>query len=201
MLCLLVSDHPTTSGSVIRIFATGEPPRGMYRFFPPATRTELWAGLAFVLLPLLGAVGVLKCRSEALALEHNSVTIEGKVVGLWVIHDVKKRPHFHVEYEYDAPLQADLPVFREEVEVRERRFTELQVGGPIAVRVCQADPANHQVVGTPPRIFLSMAAMLFCLGILLLLALSGTFMLWWWWVSSGKSGATEVIVVMDARVS
>ena len=182
------------------MFATGEPPRGMYRFFPPATRAELWGGLAFILLPLLGAVWVLKCRSEALALEHHSVNIEGKVVRLWVINDVKKRPHFHVEYEYDAPAQADLSVFRDELEVRERRFTEFQVGGPISLRVCQADPANHQVVGTPPRILLSRAATLFCLGILSLLALAGTFMLWWWWVSSGKSGATEVIVLIDTRV-
>jgi hypothetical protein len=194
------ADHPTATRSKIHMFAAGEPHRGMYRYFPPATRAELWGGLAFIVLPLLGAVWVLTCRSEALALEHNSVNVEGTVARLWVTYDVKKRPHFHVAYEYVAPAGDDLPVFRNEVEFSERRFAELKRGEPIILKVCQTAPANHQVVGTPPRIFLSAGTSLFCLGILSLLALAGTIMLWWWWVSSGKMVPAQLFVRIDADV-
>jgi hypothetical protein len=38
--------------------------------------------LALIILSLLGAAYAVKCRSEALALEQDSVTVEGKVLHL-----------------------------------------------------------------------------------------------------------------------
>jgi len=98
----MAADAPVSHHTEIRLFATGEPPRGMYRLFPPATRTELWAGLGFLGVALLGAAWVLKCRFDALALEQDPVIVEGKVVQLWKAPN-RRHWYYHVGYEYPAP--------------------------------------------------------------------------------------------------
>jgi hypothetical protein len=137
---------------------------------------------------------VLKCRAEALALEQDSVTVEGKVVQLWTTR-LKNRTCFQVAYEYPARPEADGPPFRDTAEVDEQHFRQLIEGAPIALKVCRTDPANHQVVGEPPRVFSSTAATLLCLGFLALLALAGVIMLWWWWICRRKPGATQLFVL------
>ena len=190
----MATDHPIPSRSEIHLFATGESPRGLFRFFPPATRSELWGGLAFLVLSLLGAAWVLKCRFEALALQQDSVNVEGKVVRLWMTKP-KNRTYYHVEYQYPAPPEGDTPLFRDKAELDEQHFIRLKEGGPITVKVCRTDPANHQVVGESPRVFSSTAAMLFSLGLLALLALAGVLMLWWWWICRLKPGPAQVFVL------
>ena len=190
----MAADAPVSHHTDIHLFATREPPRGMYRLFPPATRTELWAGLGFLAVALLGAAWVLKCRSDTLALEQDPVIVEGKVVQLWKAPN-RRRWHCYVRYEYPAPPQMDAHVFRNETELAELHFNRLQEGGLVAVKVCRTDPANHQVVGEHARIFSSTAAMYLCLGLLALLATAGVFNLWWWWVSCGKPGPTRVYVL------
>ena len=191
----MATDDPIPSRSEIHLFATGGPRRGLFRLFPPATRSELWGGLAFLVLSLLGAPWVLKCRSEALALEQDSVNVEGKVVRLWRTKP-KNRTHYRVEYEYPAPPEAHPAVFRDKAELDEQHFIRLKEGGPIAVKVCRTDPANHQVVGESPRVFLDTAATVFCLGLLALLALAGVINLWWWWISRREPGPTQGFVLL-----
>ena len=190
----MAADAPVSHHTEIRLFATGEPPRGMYRLFPPATRTELWAGVGFLAVALFGAAWVLKCRFDALALEQDPVIVEGKVVQLWKAPN-RRRWHCYVRYEYPAPPQMGAHVFRNETELAEQHFNRLQEGGPVAVKVCRTDPANHQVVGEGARIFSSSAALFLCLGILALLAAAGVFNLWWWWVSCGKPAPARVYVI------
>jgi HNH endonuclease len=71
-----MADDPMPSRSEIHVVATSEPRRGQWRWFPPATQAELWTGLVFIILPLFGAAWVIHCRSEALALERDSITVE-----------------------------------------------------------------------------------------------------------------------------
>jgi hypothetical protein len=172
----MATDEPVLSRSEIHLFETGEPRRGLFRFFPPATRSELWGGLAFLVLSLLGTACVLKCRAEALALEQDSVNVEGRVVRLWTTKP-KNRTYFRVEYEYPAQPNADTPTFQDKAELDEQHFQRLKEGGPIAVKICRTDPANHQVGGESPRVFSSTAATLVCLGLIALLALAGATML------------------------
>jgi hypothetical protein len=190
---VMVADGPVPPLSEIHLLATDEPRRGLFRFFPPATRSELWGGSIFLILSLLGAAWVLKCRAEALDLEHDSVIVDGKVLRLWKTKP-KNRTYFRVEYEYPASLKAGTPMFRDTAEVDEQQFNGLKEGGPIAVKVCRTDPSNHQVVGESPRVFLNKAAMVFCLGLIALLALAGVIMLWWWWISRRKAGCARLFV-------
>jgi hypothetical protein len=166
----------------------------MFRFFPPATGAELWAGLVLIALSLLGAAWVIKCRAEALALEHDSVNRVGKVMRLW------KTPnhggwYYRVEYEYAAPPELDVQIFRNATELPKEHFDRLHEGGPITVKVCRTDPANHQVVGERHRVFSSTAVLFFNLGLLALLALGGIMNLWWWWISHRKLGPAQVVVL------
>src|SRR5262245_45570644 len=175
--------------SEIHVFATVEPRRGLFGLFPPATRAELWTGLVFLVLSLLGAAWVLKARSDALALGHDSVNVEGKVLQLWKTQARRGWRH-HVEYEYSAPPQINAHIFRNQTELPEEHFKRLSEGGPIAVKVCRANPANHHVAGDCPRIYSDTVATVFALGALGLLALGGAINLWWWSVSCRSRGAT-----------
>jgi hypothetical protein len=183
-------DNPMPAQISLRLFRAGQPPRGLYRFFPPATRTEFWAGSILVALALLGTAWVTKCRCEALALEQESVNIEGKVVRRWTTQE-RRRVRYRVEYEYPASGEVDGRVFRDWTELPEEYFKRLQDGGPISVTVCRTDPGNHQVTGEAPRVFSSSAAMYFCLGVLAVLALAGVLNLAWWWISYGKPGPAQ----------
>jgi hypothetical protein len=49
------------------------------------------------------------------------------------------------------PPQMGAHVFRNETQLAEQHFDRLQKGGPVAVKVCRPDPANHQVVGERAR--------------------------------------------------
>jgi hypothetical protein len=192
----MATDAPVTSRGEIHLFATARPRRGLFRYLPPATHAELGLGLALIVLSLLGAAYVIKCRSEALTLEHDSVTVEGKVLHLKTTRG-KGGWGFRVEYEYPAPPETESQVFRNETRLPKEHFGLLKEGGPIAVKVSRTDPANHQVVGEHPRAFSNKVAMPFALGLLALLALVGGINLWWWWVSR-RNPRTAQIVVMYA---
>src|SRR5262245_41882829 len=114
----MATDDPIPSR---RLFATGEPRHGLFRFFPPATRAELWGGLAFIALSLLGTAWVIKCRFEALALERDAVTIDGTAVRLWLTPGRGSGVH-HVAYEYPAPWGEEARTIRGEITVSDERF-------------------------------------------------------------------------------
>jgi hypothetical protein len=183
------ADDPFLARSEIRVFATVEPRRGLFGLFPPATRAELWTGLVFLVSSLLGAAWVLKARSDALALEHDSVNVEGKVLQLWKTQARRGWRH-HVEYEYSAPPQINAHILRNQTELPEEHFNGLNEGGPIAVKVCRTNPANHHVAGDRLRIYSDAVATAFALGLLGLLALGGAINLWWWLVCSRSRSAT-----------
>jgi hypothetical protein len=183
----MATDNPIAAHVSIRLFAAGQQPRGLYRYFPPATRAEFWAGTALLVLSLLGTAWVIKCRCEALALEQDPVNVEGKVLRLWTTQE-RRRVHYHVEYEYSAPADVDTKVLRDWTELPEVYFKRLKEGGPVGIKVCRTDPGNHQVAGERPRVFSSSAAMFFCLGVLAILALAGVLNLAWWWISYAKPG-------------
>jgi hypothetical protein len=174
--------------------ATAELLRSLCRFLPPATRSEFWGGLAFLAVSLLGTAWVLKCRAEALALEQDSVNMKGKVVRLWMTK-VKSHRHYWVEYEYPASPEAEARTLQDRTELSEEHFDRLKEGGPITVKVCRADPANHQAVGERPRLFSSIAALLFCLGLFALPALAGVINLGWWCICRGQPRPAQVFVV------
>jgi len=196
----MAGNYTASSLGEIDLHATSWPRSVMARLFPPATRTELWAGLALVVLSVLGAVWVVKCRSNALALEQNSRTVAGNVVRLWMT-EAKKGWRYHVEYEYIAPSEVVLHPLRNEAELPKDYFERLREGGSIAVQVCRSDPANHQVVGAHPPVFSSASATFVYLSILTLLALSGTINLWWWWVSHRGPRRAQVWILRLKDVS
>jgi hypothetical protein len=158
---------------------TGESSRALFRYLPPATRAELLFGSALLVLSLLGARWACQRRSDALALERDSLIVEGKVVQLWTTRG--KGMHYHVAYQYPASPDAGAPVLRGEDELPERDFSRLEVGGPLAVKVSRADPTNHLVHGARPRAFSDPAALPIALGVLATLALAGLVNLGWWW--------------------
>jgi hypothetical protein len=182
----MADQNPIRFDIKMYLFATAAPHRGLFRLLPPATRAELWAGLVLIGLSLLGTAWLLKCRSDTLALEQDSVTVKGRVLRLWIT--TGKGASFHVAYEYPASTGGDAQVFRNEIVMSEKRFDALKEGGPIAVMVCSTNPANHQVVGERPRTWSSSAAVLLYLGFLALLTLAGVVNLGWWWVSCRKPG-------------
>jgi hypothetical protein len=190
----MAADTPMTSRSEIHLFATAQPRRGLFRFLPPATHAELGLGLALIVLSLLGAVYVIRCRSDALTLEQDSVTVEGKVLRLQTTRG-KGGWGYRVEYEYPGPPETESQVFRNETRLPKEHFAPLREGAPIAVQVSRTDPANHQVVGEGPRAFSNTAAMPFALGLLALLALAGGINLWWWWVSRRNPRTAQIVVV------
>jgi hypothetical protein len=194
----MTADGPISSHREIHFFATCEPRRGLFRFFPPATRAELWCGLAFIVLSLLGAAWMIQCRFQALALERDAVTVEGTVVRLWVTTNKGSVIH-HVAYEYPAPPGEEARTFQGKTKLPEEHIAFLKQGGPIAVKVCRTDPANHQVVGESGRVLASTAAFALCLGLLAVLALAGAVNLWWWWISYRKSGPAKVFI-LDMKV-
>src|SRR5215813_6565540 len=130
------SDDKVVSHSEIHLFATAAPRRWLSRYFPPATRAELWAGLSFMAASLFGSAWVMKCRYEALALAHDSVNVDGNVVELWKTK-ARRSWRCHVQYEYSAPEKANAQTFRNETELPEEYFDHLWKGGPIAVKVCR----------------------------------------------------------------
>src|SRR5262245_48231486 len=98
----MATNDPVPSRRENHMFATNELLVGLCRLFPPATRAELWGGLAFIVVSLFGTAWVIKCRFEALALERDAVIIDGTVVRLWVTTGRGSGLH-HVAYEYPAP--------------------------------------------------------------------------------------------------
>jgi hypothetical protein len=128
-----------------------------------------------------------------LALERDSVIVEGKVLRLRT--NAHRRYGHHVAYEYSAPPELEARTFQGETNrLPKEHFDRLKEGGPIAVTICRTDPANHQVFGEPPRSFASAAALAFSLGILALLGLAGVINLWWW-VSRGRDRPAQVLVL------
>jgi hypothetical protein len=120
------------------------PAGGSPRTLPDGTSVssaELLLGLALVLLSLLGTWHVLKGRSDALALERDPVVVQGKVLGLWVT--TGKGAAHRVRYEYSAATDNGLLVQRQETNVPEKYYLRLEVGGPVPVVYCRANPAHH----------------------------------------------------------
>jgi hypothetical protein len=120
--------------------------------------------------------------------------IEGKVVRLWISHG--KGAHYHVAYQYSATAGAR--VLQGEVEIPEREFQRLEVDGPLGVKVCRADPANHLVHGATQRTSSDPAELAIALGLLGMLGLAGVFNLWWWWAcrrSRASWGFSSTFVV------
>jgi hypothetical protein len=154
----------------------------------------LWAGLIFLALAPIVTVAVFKYRFEALALEEDSVLVEGKVAHLWIA-SFRRSVHYQVEYEYSSPPAADAQIFRNQTEIGEQYFKRLHEGGPIAVKVCCTDVAKHQVVGEPPRVFSSVAAMFVCLGVAAVLAMAGAANLGWWWICRRQIRPDRVFVL------
>jgi len=163
----------------IRVVSAGELSRGLFRYLPPATSAEFLLGAALIVLSLLGAGWAFQRRADALALERDSIIVEGKVVKLWITHG--KGVHFRVTYQY--PESGDLAtlMFQGEDALPEREFHQLDVGGPLAVKVCPADPANHLIHGARPRPFSNPAGFPIALAVLVAMALAGIINLGWWW--------------------
>jgi hypothetical protein len=196
---IMPADGPVPSHWEIHVFAAGEPRRGLFRLFPPATRAELWGGLALIVLSILGDAGVIKCRSQAPALERDAVTVEGRVLRLWIT--TGKGSGLQVAYEYLPPTDSEARTIQGETKIDNEHFVRLKEGGSVAVRVCRTDPSNHQVLGEPPRVLASAAAFTFTIGLLALPALAGVVNLWWWWISGRKSVQTQIFVLDDKNVS
>jgi hypothetical protein len=184
-------DNPIPSRSQMRLSAA-EPGRWLFRILGPATRAELCGGLAFLTVSLLGTAWVIKCRADALALERDSVNVDGKVIRLWVT-EANNGHHYRVEYEYQVPPEPR--VFRDKTELFEEHFNRLNEGGPIALKVCRTDLANHQALGEPRRLFSRTAALLVWLSLLGLLALAAVINIWWWWFCRAYLRPCQVLVV------
>jgi hypothetical protein len=181
---ILYSDDPNAlpRGKLSRMWA---------RYFPLGGPEELWGGLVLIIVPALLAAWAGKCRSEAIALEQDPVTVEGKVLRLWTTPGKGSRIP-HVAYEYPAPPGLEPQTFQGEGRIKDALFARLKEGGPITVKVCRTDPGNHQVVGEfPPR--LSSTSFAVWLGILALPALGGINCLWWWWVCRGLPRPKSVL--------
>jgi hypothetical protein len=166
--------------------------------FPLGGPEELWGGLALVIIPALLAALAIKWRSEAIALEQDPVTVEGKVLRLWTTPAKGSRTP-HVAYEYPAPPGSAPQTFQGEGRIKDALFARLKEGAPITVKVCRTDPGNHQVVGEfPPR--LSSTSFTVWLVILALPALGGINCLWWWWVCRGLPRPTSVLCLGSINV-
>jgi hypothetical protein len=193
----MAPEDPILLRCEIHLVATPRPRHWFARFVPPATRAELWGGLGFLLVSVIGAIWVIKCRSDALAFERDNVTVEGTVVRKWV--SVGKGSTKYVDYQFMADSDGEAPrTIRGETRVDAAYFARLKPGAPVSIKMCRTDPANHEVVGGKGHVFSSTAAMLVCLGVLALLAFAGAVNLWWWWVCRRLTRRTQ-IVVADAR--
>lgn len=135
---------------------------------------SFWCGLILVLLSVMGTAGLIKARTDAVALEDDSLDVEGTVVS-----KSYKRTRCRIAYEFEA----NGSFFRGEVRVTTEQFARLRAGTPISVKVCRGDPANHQVAGAHPRVFSTRATVPFYAGVLTLLAGGGVICLWLSWAS------------------
>src|SRR5262249_28449960 len=105
----------------IYLVATGQRRHWFSRFFPPATRLELLGGSGFILVAIIGAVWVLKCRSDALALERDPVTVDGTVVRKWVTYG--KGAGKYIAYVYTAATEGEGPrTFHSDARVNDAHF-------------------------------------------------------------------------------
>src|SRR5438067_274073 len=157
----------------------GPSSRGLFRYLPPATSAEFLLGLVLLVLSVSGARWAFRCRAAALALERDAIVAEGKVVQLWTTHGRGVR--YHVAYEYPASADVATLLFQGEDEIPEKEFRRLEVGGPLAVKVCPADPANHLIHGARPRAYSDPVGFWIVLAILVGVALAGIVNLGWWW--------------------
>jgi len=180
----MAADDRAESPEHVQPLAGGAPRPDPGRWFRPATRAELWTGLALITLALLGSGWVLKGRADARALEQDPVRVEGKVVRLWVTRE-NNGPHCRVEYEYAIP-PAGAQVVRDETQLVKGHYDMLREGGPIVVAVCRTDPANHLVIGGRPPALATAETQRVSLGFLGLLGLCGATSVWAWWVSGRK---------------
>jgi hypothetical protein len=143
--------------------------------------------LALIVFSLFGAKWAFQLRSDALALEADSVIVEGRVVRFWITHG--KGTHHHVAYQYPATADAGARLLQGEAVLPERQIVQLEVGGPLPVKVCRSDPANHLVPGATQRAFSHPAELPIALGFLAMLALAGAVNLGWWWI--GRPSGTR----------
>ena len=189
----MAPQEPVLFQQDVFLVARSQPRHWFARFFPPATRMELWGGIFFILIAIMGAVWVMKARSDALALERDPVTIDGTVLRKWVTHG--KGAGKYVAYEYTAATEGGAQrTFHGDARVNDTYFERLKVGGPIGIAACRTDPANHFAVGGPGRVFSSGLAVVVSLGVLAFLALVGAVHLWWWWVCRRMPRQTQILL-------
>jgi hypothetical protein len=152
------------------------------------------------LISLLAAMWAFKCRTDVLALEQDSVIVEGKIVRLWV-SSANNGLHYRLAYEYPPTPHAEARWLQGQDELSERDFNRLAEGGPVAVKLCRSDPANHVVAGGRPRAFSNPLALPFVLGILSILALAGVMNVGWWWMCRGPRSVGAVLVLRAKRTT
>jgi hypothetical protein len=135
---------------------------------------SFWCGLILVLLSIVGTACLIKARCDAVALEEDALDVEGTVIGKWY-----KPSRCMIAYEFSV----NGSFFRDEARVTPEHYARLKAGGPVSVKVCRGDPANHQVVGAFPRVFSTRATVPFYAGMLMLLGGGGIVCLWLSWAS------------------
>jgi len=196
----MAPEDPILFRQEIHVLATAAPRHWFGRFFPRATRSELWGGLGFIFLSILGAVWIVKCRADALALERDNVTVEGTVFRKWV--STGKGSTKYIAYEFAAGSEGEAPrTIHGDTRIDAAYFESLKPGSPISIKMCRTDPDNHQVIGGQGHFISSSGAMFVCLGVLALLALAGAINLWWWWVCRRLPLRTNVFIVDANRTS
>src|SRR5947209_5792520 len=126
------------------------PPRGSFQNLSPIAMAGLGVGVLLILIALIGAQWAWQRRSAAQALQTDSTITTGKVTRLWVTG-----PEYHVAYQYPTNERT----IDGESEIAEREYKRLEVGGPVAVKVCRSDPALHLVHGARPPAFSGAAAL------------------------------------------
>ena len=153
---------------------------------PPVSSAELLLGLALILFSGLGTWYVLSCRAGALALERDPVSVQGKVLDLWVT--TGKGAHHHVRYEYSAATDTGPLAFRRKTTLSEKDYRRLEVGGAVTVTYARTNPAYHVIGGAPPPAYTNCWALAAALFILALLAAAGCINLGAWWVARARRG-------------
>jgi hypothetical protein len=154
------------------------------------SRAELLLGSFLVGLSLLGAWATFKCRADFLALEQDPVVVEGRVLKLWVTASKRSRTH-HVLCEYSAQTETGSSVVERKEKLPEKSFSQLTVGGPIAVQYCRTDPENCLIQGQALPTFSNAGAVVAALAILGVFALIGCINLWAWWATRRLARQTQ----------
>ena len=111
--------------------------------------------------------------------------VEGKVLRLWTSRG--KGTHHHVAYAYAAVADSGERVLQGEDTIPATEFNRLEIGGPLAVKVCRTDPVNHIIPMARARAFTDPWGFPIALIFLGILGLAGIVNLGWWWACRGPA--------------